>query len=263
MVEADLSQVEERLMSESDLYEELLICEDELIDQYVRGEMSEADRASFDKYFLRSAEHQQKLRFARAFSKYVDRAVGEPAGAFKGEAEPAAPPMADSAYAHPVSPSARPRRFWSWPFQTPALNYALAAVVVIAVGGIAWVALHSSRPVGPGNVFEATLVPGGVTREGGEIQTIKLPPGTDTLRLQLMLPTDQSSEYRVDLIASDGTLILTRSHLTAAETAGKKFLHVDIPALVFKRDTYRMKLSARSQGPYQNITSYIFEINRL
>src|SRR5205814_3695579 len=136
MVEADLSQVEERLMSESDLYAELLIFEDELIDQYVRGQMSETDRASFESYFLQSSEHQQKLRFAQALSKYVDRALDQPTPEFKAEAVPAAAPVADTDYAHPATPFAKTRRFWSWPFPTPALNYALAAVVVIAIVGI-------------------------------------------------------------------------------------------------------------------------------
>ena len=110
MVEADLSQVEERLMSESDLYAELLIFEDELIDQYVRGQMSESDRASFEDHFLQSPEHRQKLRFARAFTKYVDRAVGQPTGECKAEAAPAASPVADTDYAHPASPSPKARR---------------------------------------------------------------------------------------------------------------------------------------------------------
>ena len=260
MVEADLSQVEERLMSESDLYEELLICEDELIDQYVRGAMSEADSASFQSYFLQSPEHRQKLRFAQALSKYVDRAGGESTGEFKTEAAPAAPPMADSAHAHPVSPSARPRRFWSWPTQTPALNYALAAVVVIAIGVIAWVALRSSHPIGPGNVFEATLVPGGVVREGGEIQTISLAAGTDTVRLRLILPAEEYSNYKVVLVDSNRSLTVTRDQLTPTDTSGKKSLFIDIPGTTLRPDTYQLTLSARSTGAYEEIASYNFRI---
>ena len=37
---------------------------------------------------------------------------------------------------------------------------------------------------GPGKVFEATLVPGGVVREGGEIQTISLAAGKFLCRLR-------------------------------------------------------------------------------
>jgi hypothetical protein len=260
MVEADLSQVEERLMSEPNLYEELLICEDELIDQYVRGAMSEADSASFQNYFLQSPEHRQKLRFAQALSKYVDRAGVESTGEFQIEAAPAAFPMADTAHAHPVSPSAKPRRFWSWPFQTPVLNYALAAVVVIAIVGIAWLALRSSRPRGPGNVFEATLVPGGVVREGGEIQTISIPPGADTVRLKLILPPDQYQDYGIELLASDGTSLRTLESLKSVQASGQKSLQVDVPAKLFRRDTYKLKLSGRTSGSSEEIASYNFRI---
>ena len=260
MVEADLSQVEERLMSGSNLYEELSIIEDELIDQYVRAQLSESDRVDFEKYFLQSPEHQQKLRFARAFSKYIDRAVSQPTDEFKAEAAPAASPVADTAYAHPASPSPKARRFWSWPFQTPVLNYALAAVVVIAVAGLAWMSLRSLRPAGPGNVFEATLVPGGVVREGGEIQTISLAAGTDTLRLRLILPSEPYPDYKAVLVDSNDTFTVTRDQLTPTDTSGKKMLLFEIPATTLRPDTYRLRLSARSTGAYEEIATYNFRI---
>ncbi|HXI23846.1 MAG TPA: hypothetical protein VNG71_08215 [Pyrinomonadaceae bacterium] len=246
-------------MSDSNFYEELLILEDETIDRYVRGAMSEADSASFQSYFLQSPEHRQKLRFARALSKYVDRALGESTGEFNAEAAPAALPEQDSAGMHPDNSSAKARGFW-WPFQTPALNYALAAVVVIAIVGIAWVALRSSRPAGPGNVFEATLVPGGITREGGAIQTISIPPGADTVRLRLILPPDQYQDYGIQLLASDGTSLRTLEGLKSAEASGQKSLQVDIPAQLLRRDTYKLKLSGSTSGSYEKIASYNFRV---
>jgi hypothetical protein len=268
IVEADVSQVEERLMSESDVYEELLILEDELVDQYVRGQMPAAERASFERYFLQSSEHQQRLRFARAFSKYVDRAMSESGAEFKAEASPAGSPTnaapaaspANAAHAHPVNPPAKTPRSWVWPFQSPALNYALAAVVVIAIVGIAWVALRSLRPGGPGNVFEATLVPGGIPREGGGIQTISIRPGADTVRLRLILPPEQYQDYGIELLTSDGTSLRTQDNLKSAEAPGQKSLQVDVPARLLKRDTYKLVLSGRTTGSYDKIESYNFRV---
>jgi hypothetical protein len=257
MVEVDLSQVEERLMSEADLYEEILILEDEIIDQYIRGAMSEAESASFERYFLQSPEHRQKLRFARALRKYVDQTVGEPTSDFKAEVIPAKPPLADPAYVDPPNPSPRPRGFWSWPFPAPALNYALAAVAVIAVAGLAWMLIP--RPAGPAKVFEATLTPGGLTREGGELQTISIPPGPNTLRVRLILPAGQYEDYKIELFSSNNSPVLTRDQLNSTEEAGKKVLYVDITANL-RRDTYKLKLSARSAGAYEGIASYNFQI---
>lgn len=247
-------------MSESDLYEELLILEDELIDRYVRGQMSEADRASFEKYFLQSSEHRQKLRFARSLSKYVDRAAAE-AGDIEPEAVALVPiatesPNTGHAYSH-----AKSRRFSFWPFRSPVLNYGIAFVLLIAISGLAWIALKSFRPTGPGRVFEATLVPGGITREGGEIQTITVPAGTDTLRLRLILPVEPYREYKVELIASDGSLVLMRDRLTPTDALDSKSLFVDVPATALKRDNYRIKLGGTSAGAAdENIASFSFRI---
>ena len=259
MVEADLSQVEERLMSDSNLYEELLILEDETIDRYVRDQMSDADRASFESYFLQSSEHRQKLRFARALGTYVDRANAE-VGDIEAEPVAHAPSATEPDNPGRIYAPAQSRRFSFWPFQSPVLNYGLALGLIIAVGGLAWIAFKGFRPSGPGRVFEATLVPGGLTREGsGEIQTITIPPGMDSLRVRLILPVEHYEDYKIELLSSDSSSVLTRDQLKSTEESGKNVLFVDVPANL-RRDTYRLKLSARSTGAYEEITSYTFRI---
>jgi hypothetical protein len=259
MDEADLSQVEERLMSELNLYEELLILEDEIIDRYVRNQMSEADRASFESYFLQSSEHREKLRFARALSKYVDRATAE-----VGNIEPEA--VAPDASAEldnlgRVYAPAKSRHFSFWPFQSPALNFGLAVVVVIAIAGLGWMALRSVRPTGPGNVFEVALLPGGISRDGGQMQTISIPPGTNTLRLHLALPAEQYRDYKIDLLASDSSLAFNRDNLAPhSANSAETSLVVDIPANRIRPDSYRLKLSGRSTGAYEGIATYNFRV---
>lgn len=260
MAELDLSQIEERLMSESDLYEELLILEDETIDQYVRNTMSEADRASFESYFLQSAEHRQKVRFARALSVYVDRAAPEPSPVKQPEPRPVLPaPESDDESHYPPPPRPRPSRFRL--FSIPALNYAMTAILLMALGGGGWIVVKNLRPANPEQVFEATLVPGGISREGGAIQTIKIPAGMDTLRLHLTLPAEQYSSYQIELIASDGHSVLTRDQLAATETPGKKTLNMDIPTNRLRSDSYRLKLSARSTEAYESVATYNFRIS--
>jgi CHAT domain-containing protein len=69
--ERRLELLEERIMTEQDYYEELLAIEDEVIDQYLANELSRDEREAFEQYFLRTPERASKLRFARAFNKYV------------------------------------------------------------------------------------------------------------------------------------------------------------------------------------------------
>ena len=71
--EADRDSVEDRIMSEKDMYEQLLLAEDELVDEYVSNSLSETDRASFSRNFLRMPELQQRVRFARALRQHAVR----------------------------------------------------------------------------------------------------------------------------------------------------------------------------------------------
>lgn len=64
-------RVEERMLTESDYYEELIIIEDEVIEEYVAGRLTPDERVSFEQHFLSAPERVRKLRFARLFSDYV------------------------------------------------------------------------------------------------------------------------------------------------------------------------------------------------
>ena len=77
MREQDEFDVEARLFTDREFYDELSIVEDELIDQYLGGAMSDADRESFESHFVSSPERQQKVRFARALKKYVSVSAGQ------------------------------------------------------------------------------------------------------------------------------------------------------------------------------------------
>ena len=261
MVDADLSLVEERLMSDSIFYEELLILEDELIDQYVRGRLSESDLATFEKYFLLSPEHRQKVRFARALSRYVDSAIGEDVSEERQIAKELVSPVKPAVPRADRSRS-KNRTFSFWPFQNPIPVYAVAALLLVVIGGLSWMAIRSFQSVGPGRVFEATLVPVGVIREGGEMQTISMPPDTDTVRLNLVLPTDQYRDYGVELLASDGRSVLTQENLHSVEASAKKSLLVDVPAHLLNRDAFRLKLHARSAASFEDIATYTFRVNK-
>ena len=66
---------EEQLMTQEGVFDELVVLEDELIDEYLQGTLSPVDRADFEKHFLATPERQQKLQFARALQKHVAAAA--------------------------------------------------------------------------------------------------------------------------------------------------------------------------------------------
>jgi CHAT domain-containing protein/lipoprotein NlpI len=63
--------IERRLLTDDDWYEELQIAEDELIEEYVGGELDEHERRQFVEIFLAAPERQRKVRLARALGKYA------------------------------------------------------------------------------------------------------------------------------------------------------------------------------------------------
>lgn len=69
LAEADEEQVELRLLTDSDYSEEADIVADELIDEYVEGNLPAAEIRHFEGHFLKSQARQEKLRFALALKK--------------------------------------------------------------------------------------------------------------------------------------------------------------------------------------------------
>src|SRR6187200_2485378 len=61
-------QVEDRAFADADYLSVLEATEADLIDAYVRGELSQPDRRSFEFRFLTSPERRRKVEFARALA---------------------------------------------------------------------------------------------------------------------------------------------------------------------------------------------------
>src|SRR5262245_40909004 len=93
-------RIEERLLVNADLVELLQIIEEDLVDGYLGGKLSELERQEFQTHFLTTPHRHRKLRLARALKKYVNR-------------EPIVPPVAAA--------EAWWRRLWISPTWRPAI----------------------------------------------------------------------------------------------------------------------------------------------
>src|SRR5436853_2923845 len=74
LAEAEMSQFEERLMIDDQLFEMLLVVEDELIDERAAGELSAEEQARFDAYFLATPQRRERLQLAYALHEYAHHA---------------------------------------------------------------------------------------------------------------------------------------------------------------------------------------------
>ena len=66
------TEFEQRILSEPDVFEELLLTEEELIDLYVAGSLSELERQQFESNFLITPKRHKDLQFGRLLKRYVN-----------------------------------------------------------------------------------------------------------------------------------------------------------------------------------------------
>ncbi|HYV07046.1 MAG TPA: CHAT domain-containing protein [Blastocatellia bacterium] len=173
LAEDELQKFEEKMMADNELYNRVLLAEDEMVEEYLQGELSETERAGFEASFLSTAEGRRQVSFAKALSEYVSKTSAseglsevmdyeeriesvrvEPSRVEPSPAEPASitaeaaqgtaesPQLTDGV--GQVSKVSRPA-WWSRPALVPYFRLAAAAVIVLAVGLGTWRAYQNFR----------------------------------------------------------------------------------------------------------------------
>jgi len=247
------AELEERLLLDSEIYQELLIAEDELIDQFIGGEVSPAERDGVESHFLRDPERRKQLDFARILRSYVSA---------NASPTPVSEPAAQTE--SPAVETPKNRSFWSLFFpRNPALAFSLAgALALIIVGGV-WLANRLlNRTSRPQIVWAVELTPG-LQRDGGEIKSLAIPVNADTVRLELDLAEDQYQTYQAEVLDIDGRSVTTGKNLKAETTNGRRIVPLDLEAALLSPGNYRAKLSGQSaNGNIESLDTYPFKVLR-
>jgi cell division protein FtsB len=123
-------RIEERFFTDDEYFEQLLALEDDLIDDYVNGELTDRERKQFEEYFLASPTRRQRVEFAKTFMR---------AGSLPALAEIAMP---GEARPEPVPWWRTVMVFWR--AQSLLRRFALAASVVLVLGG-SWLIVDTMR----------------------------------------------------------------------------------------------------------------------
>jgi anti-sigma-K factor RskA len=244
--------LEERLFTDEDFYEEILIAEDELIDQYLAGQISRPERERFEEYFLTTPERRLKLRFARALRRRVA------AGGTRGVEPAPGPKETSEEVVRPPSPNNFFRSLW----RNPALAFSLAAAALLLVLGASWVVMRGLRPrQGTGPVVTVLLTPGGLTRDGGDVQQVLVPAGADAVRLRLSLAADDFPSYRATLLDAEGATVFTAEGLRPEPSEGGRVVAVSVPARDVPPGDYRLRLTGvRAGGDSESAGGYRFRV---
>src|SRR2546422_4609848 len=121
---ADLAEIERRVLTDDEFYEEVQIMEDELVDEYVNSELSADERRLFEKNFLADPESRNKLRLGRALDRHLST---QPLRLSSESSKPFALPWAAKAFSSP-------------------LRFAAFALIIAAVAFGAWrIFFHQSE----------------------------------------------------------------------------------------------------------------------
>jgi len=106
--ESEWDPIERELLTNDDFAQTVEVVEDEIVDDYLDGTLSRADKRAVERHFLRSPEHHHKLQFARLLRSHLRK-----------EKPPERPYF--------VPPAIRPQIFW-------AGFTAIAALLLLTAG---------------------------------------------------------------------------------------------------------------------------------
>jgi hypothetical protein len=212
-------RVEKRLFSDDRVFwERLCLVEDELVDQYARGELDGEDAARFERDFLVTDERRAKLDLALALREYVGGARESRRGA------------------------------WDWlrrPVRSPAWAFGLAAMLLLALPAVVW---RAASARGPGAPVSAWVSPGLVRDVEGTLSRVTLPPGCQIVRLHLETGLAPDETYRAALHDVSGDELWAQDKLRAAPVDGKPAVTLALPCDLLPPEDYYVRLEGASPG---------------
>ncbi len=269
-------RIEERFFTDDEYFEQLLALEDDLIDDYVNGELTDRERKQFEEYFLAPPTRRQRVEFAKTFMR---------AGSLL--------PLAEIAMPGEARPEPVP--WWRtvmvfWRAQSLLRRFALAASVVLALGG-SWLIVDTMRlrnqveqlqaeefqrdvkaiiSAPPRDSLAFALFPGR-TRDIEGTNRFVIPQDADSVQLRLYLPavaagvTDPPSRYRAVVRTAEGNEVWSQDGLEAQRTGLREeaIVILDLPTPILPEGDYIITLSRRkTNGDFEDVGSYQFSVVR-
>ena len=264
--------------SDSTFAELVFVVEDELIDRYVRNELSDADRERFEQFYLTTVARRSRVAMATRLNLTMNSATSEKAKPFES---------------HSIWQRLTPNRaFTRYAFATLTL-----ALVVIAV----WLLIRNSNkeqvaqtnppinvaspvnsptpssspspaspaptgtPAGQEPTSQLatvvyTLVPGTQREVDAGERVIKLSPQTKTVELRLVIQDQVQPPYEVKLETVEGESVLVRRGLKPVAANGGQVVIVRVPASLFEARDYVGRVVGRTGNAAPSYTFRVMKI---
>ncbi|MBZ5525630.1 MAG: hypothetical protein LAP21_25695 [Acidobacteriia bacterium] len=235
--EEELPMIEERLVNDTAFFELIASVEDELIMQYVRGDMEKSLKPRFEKAYLNSAERRARIESARQLRAAVQEVA-----------------------------AARRRPYLRLPLLATRQAQMIAVLLVAALGLASlmlWKSRSSSAEPGGGDARISVVLNPGRLRTGPGLESagtqFTVPPGTREVIFQLATPDLPSySAYRVVVGTPERPAVFTGS-----ATLRNGVLTSIVPAGVLTAGDYTLELrGVATDSGSQPIATYYFRSAR-
>ena len=234
------SALQERFLCDPQAYEELLVVENELIDQYVGGDLSRSEKHQFETHFLSTAERQKNLRVGQLLKERLN---------------------SQSALANKRAPANNLPFFLAAFRKAPVL--AISGALVFGVVFFSWQLAQKPaedlvRQSAP-DLVVVTLSPGS-NRAIGTTQLLNFSSGGAGVKLELELANTGFHNYKSELFRGSEALD-TRGGLRVEARGGHHVIPIVIGAEVLSPGEYRLKLSGvQDSGTDQFVDNYSFRV---
>lgn len=264
--EGDRTRLEEQFLREADYRELIRAVEDDLIDDYVRGELSPHQRDLFERQFTTLPHRARKVELARALNKALSDGRGVSAAA--------------------SAPLAFPSRHRS---VSRALRYPLAAAAVLLLGFGVWFVQTSrtgsvvqppradqktaapvepatrpderSAPLSPQLSIATFVLPSGLVRESTATTTFVITQGTQLVRLRVPLEKgDDYPAYRAELRTASGNSVWKSDAVRVEADAAGQSVVLDVRAGLLRPDKYELTLTGVNKEVVEDIGYYYFSL---
>jgi anti-sigma-K factor RskA len=221
------AELEERILCDPAIYDELLLLEEELIDQYVADGLSKAERQQFETHFLITAERQQKLRFGQLLKRHLSPQT--------------IPAISENVPVPQLDQTVPSRRFFS------VLAFAVVIVTVLGIALLCWFAFRKPEVV-------VQLAPGSVEKQG-----VTVPPQGFNVKIELAVANTSFKNYKSELFR-ENTRVQTNA-LKIEKKGEQQIVPLTITGETLSPGDYQVKLSGVSEsGQDEFIDNYTFRV---
>lgn len=279
-------RIEELAFEDVDTFAFLETVEDELIDEFIQGDLSAEEKQRFENHFLSLPGRRNNLQVSRALQQHLDTIKIRDSKRFSLRAWFSLKPwwfrLALTATAalvfviiaiwiyvrgrevtHPVPLQAGPGK----PAAKPSPEFKVSPVMEPTTPPVHAENkpknLPPEKPKKSPSTY-ALLSPSAAVR-GEDVQHLAVPPGTPSVTLELALITERSfRKYEAALENEAGTLLKRWSNLKAEQLTSGRALKIAVPSALLKHEEfYRIVVSGVSaKGETEVVAQYPFEVSK-